>query len=60
MIRHKWIISFRNKLSSLAMDCSSAAAIEGSKLSEYERYKLQKNLCDLVEYIDKQLFEPKK
>ena len=60
MIRHKWIISFRNKLSSLAMECDSAAAIEGSKLSEYERYKLQKNLRDLVEYIDKQLFEPKK
>ena len=52
MVRHKWIVGLRNKLSSLAGECDSAAAIEGSKLSEYDRYKIQKSLRDLIEYID--------
>lgn len=60
MIRNKWIINFRNKLANLAMECDSVAAIEDSKLSEYERYKIQKNLADLVEYIDGHLPKPNK
>lgn len=59
MIRHKWIINLRNKLSSLAMECDSCAAIDDAQLSEYERYKIQKNLRDLVNYIDSQLPKPK-
>lgn len=55
MIRHKWIIGLRNKLSSLAMECDSAAAIEGSKLTLSEREKIQSDLRKIIEYIDKKL-----
>ena len=55
MIRHKWIIGVRNKLGSLAMECDSAAAIEGSKLSEKERVSIQSKLRELVNYIDNKL-----
>jgi len=56
MIRHKWIIGLRNKVSSLAGECDSAAAIEGSKLTTSERQKIQTNLRKIVEYIDSKLF----
>jgi hypothetical protein len=56
MIRHKWIVGLRNKLSSLAMDCDSCAAIEGSKLSSSEREKIQNDLKMIVDYIDKKIF----
>ena len=56
MIRHKWIVGLRNKLSSLAMECDSCAAIEGSKLSTAEREKIQSDLRKVIEYIDKKLF----
>ena len=56
MIRHKWIIKLRNQLSELAMECDSAAAIEGSKLSTAEREKIQSDLRKVIEYIDKKLF----
>lgn len=55
MIRHKWIVELRNKLSSLAMECDSCAAIEGSKLSSSEREKIQGDLRKVINYIDKQL-----
>jgi hypothetical protein len=55
MIRHKWIVGLRNKLSSLAMECDSCAAIEGSKLSTSEREKIQGDLRKIINYIDKQL-----
>lgn len=56
MIRHKWIVGLRNKLNSLAMECDSCAAIEGSKLSIAEREKIQGDLRKIIEYIDKKLF----
>ena len=55
MIRHKWIVDFRNKLSSLAMECDSVAAIEGSKLTEFERAFIQKKLRAIVRTIDDRL-----
>jgi hypothetical protein len=56
MIRHKWIVGLRNKVSSLAAECDSMAAIEGSKLSVAEREFIQKDLRKVVDYIDKKLF----
>ena len=56
MIRHKWVVGLRNKLSSLAMECDSCAAIDGSKLSSSEREKIQRDLQMLVDYIDKKIF----
>lgn len=56
MIRHKWIVGLRNKISSLAGECDSAAAIEGSKLSNAERERIQSDLRKVVDYIDKKLF----
>lgn len=55
MIRHKWIVGLRNKLSSLAMECDSCAAIEDSKLTTSEREKIQGDLRKIINYIDKQL-----
>jgi hypothetical protein len=55
MIRHKWIVGLRNKLSSLAMECDSCAAIEGSKLTTSEREKIQGDLRKVINYIDNQL-----
>lgn len=52
MIRHKWIVGLRNKLSSLAMECDSCAAIEDSKLTPSEREKIQKELKKIIGYID--------
>lgn len=37
------------------MECDSAAAIEGSKLSEKERVCIQSKLRELVNYIDSKL-----
>ena len=55
MIRHKWIVGLRNKLSSLAMERDSWAAIEDSKLTPSEREKIQGDLRKIINYIDKQL-----
>ena len=55
MVRHKWIVELRNKLSSLAMECDSCVAIEGSKLTATEREKIQEDLRKIVAYIDKKL-----
>lgn len=55
MIRHKWIIGLRNQLACLAMECDSCAAIEGSKLSESEREKIQTDIRNIISYIDSHL-----
>lgn len=55
MIRHKWIMKVRNQLATLAGECDSAAAIEGSKLTSQEREALQQRLRDDVVWIDKRL-----
>lgn len=55
MIRHKWILKVRNQLATLAMECDSAAAIEGSKLTGAERTALQLRLRDDVAWIDMNL-----
>lgn len=55
MIRTKWSVDLRNKLSSLAMECDSSAAIEGAKMSPKERDDLQKMLLKAVSWIDKKI-----
>lgn len=55
MIRHKWTMKLRNQMASLAMECDSAAAIEGAKLTPREREYLQTKLRMLVDYIDSNL-----
>ena len=55
MIRHKWILKVRKQLASLAMECDSAAAIDGAKLTSVERSALQQRLRDDVAWIDKKL-----
>ena len=52
MIRHKWIVGVRNQLASLAMECDSCAAIDGSHLTETERRIIQEHIKCAVEYID--------
>ena len=44
MKRTKWIVEVRNKLSSLAMECDSCAAIEATGMTRSERQTLQKML----------------
>ena len=53
---HKWILKVRNTLANLAMECDSAAAIEGAKMSRSERDELQKALRKIYQDIDKKLF----
>lgn len=53
---HKWILKVRNTLANLAMECDSAAAIEGAKMSRSEREDLQKALRKIYQDIDKKLF----
>ena len=57
MIRHKWIIDFRNKLAELNMECDSYAAIEGSRLTKDEREYLSKGLIKLMEYIEERVWK---
>lgn len=57
MIRHKWIVGVRNKVSSLSMECDSAASIEGSRLTALERRELKEKFRDIVNYIDKKVFD---
>lgn len=56
MIIHKWILKVRNTCSRLAMECDSAAAIEGAKLSNKERELLQAQFINIVTWIDNNLF----
>lgn len=55
MKRDKWIMKVRNTLASLAMECDSAAAIEGAKMTPGEREALQNELRTTVKWIDKRL-----
>lgn len=57
MIRHKWIVGLRNKLSELAMECDSAAAIEGAKMTSAEREHIKNKLKEVVNYIDERVFK---
>lgn len=56
MISHKWIVGVRNKVSSMAMECDSAAAIEGARLTRDEREELKQMLRKVVHYIDDKVF----
>lgn len=55
MKRTKWSVGMRNKLSSLAMECNSCAAIEEAKMTDSERKALQKMLNKAVEWIDSKI-----
>jgi len=55
MIRHKWVIGMRNQLANLAMECDSAAAIEGSQLSSFEREHIQSYIRNVIDFIDDHL-----
>jgi hypothetical protein len=55
MKRTKWSVGMRNKLSSLAMECDSCAAIEEAKMTDSERQTLQKMLRKAVEWIDSKI-----
>lgn len=45
----------RNKLSSLAIECDSCAAIEEAKMTDSERKVLQKMLNKAVDWIDSKI-----
>lgn len=55
MKRTKWSVGMRNKLSSLAMECDSYAAIEETKMTDSERQTLQNMLNKAVEWIDNKI-----
>lgn len=55
MKRTKWSVGMRNKLSSLAMECDSCAAIEEAKMTDSERKALQKMLSKAVDWIDSKI-----
>ena len=55
MKRTKWSVGMRNKLSSLAMECDSCAAIEEAKMTDSERQNLQKMLRKAVDWIDSKI-----
>lgn len=55
MKRTKWSVGLRNKLSSLAMECDSCAAIEEAKMSVPERETLQRIIHKAVEWIDQRI-----
>lgn len=55
MIRNKFTVDLRNKLSSLAMSCDSAAAIEGAKMTSSEREHIQSYIRGVVDFIDKRI-----
>jgi hypothetical protein len=57
MIKHKWLISTRNKISSLWGEMDSCAAIEGAKMTEHERDYIKTRLKDVVNYIDDKIFK---
>ncbi len=55
MKRTEWIVGMRNKLSMMAMECDSAAAIERTRMSRAEREALQKMLREATDWIDKRI-----
>lgn len=56
MIRKKWIVGLRNKLSSLAAECDSVAAIEDCRLTDSERTYIQDNLRKVINYVDNRIY----
>lgn len=59
MIRNKWTVGLRNKLSEIMMECDSCAAIEGARMSIAERKTLQNKLQDCISWIDKKILPRK-
>lgn len=57
MIKHKWIIGFRNRLAELMNECNSFVAIEGSKLTKEERAYITNNLIKIMEYIEERVWK---
>ena len=55
MKRDGFSVGLRNKLSDLAMQCDSCAAIEGARMTEEERETIKKKLRSVVDYIDKRI-----
>lgn len=55
MVRSKWILKVRNQLATLAMECDSAAAIEGARMTSSEREELQTRMRNAVSWIDAKL-----
>ena len=55
MVRHKWILKVRNQLATLAMECDSAAAIDGARMTSAEREELQTRMRNAVSWIDTKL-----
>lgn len=55
MIRTKWTVGLRNKLSDLYNECDSCAAIEGAGMSVAERRTFKGKLRDAIEWIDKKI-----
>lgn len=55
MKRDKWILKVRNQLANLAMECDSAAAIDGARMTRAEREELQTRMRNAVSWIDTKL-----
>ena len=55
MKRSRFIVNFRNKLAMLAMDCDCVAAISEARMSAGERKYIQKQIREIVSYIDKNI-----
>lgn len=55
MKRDGYTIGLRNKLSELAMQCDSCAAIEGARMTTEEREHIQTSLRNVVDYIDNRI-----
>lgn len=60
MKRTEWSVGLRNRISSLAMECDSATAIEDTRMTEAERTKIKYWLSSAVKYIDKKIAIKKK
>lgn len=54
MLVTDWSISIRNKLSSIAAEFDSCAAIEGAYMSPEQREKCKKHLRAVVKFFDKE------
>ena len=55
MKRDGFTVGLRNKLSELAMQCDSAAAVRGARMSESERQDIKLALRSIVNYIDERI-----
>lgn len=55
MKRDGFTVGMRNKLSELAMQCDSCAAIDGARMTQNERKTIQDALRRIVNYIDERI-----